>query len=204
MNASAEAGRRGADVRSDCWVKIAPTDSDGANIQMDSKVKSMYGASIEDLVLKGLKIFKIADAMVEIEDSGALPFTIMARLETAVKRLNPKKTKQWIPEIKKFSRYESSRDRFRRSRLYLPGNEPKFMVNSGIHKPDGIILDLEDSVAPSEKDAARILVRNALCQVNFYGAERMVRINQIPDGLADLKYIVPYNVHVILIPISAV
>ena len=200
MNASAEAGRRGADVRSDCWVKITPTDSEGIKIQMNSKVKSMYGASIKDLVMKGLKIFKFSHAIVEIEDSGALPFTIMARIETAVKRLNPKKTKQWIPEIKKYSSYDSSRDRFRRSRLYLPGNEPKFIVNSGIHKPDGIILDLEDSVASSEKDAAQILVRNALCQVNFYGAERMVRINQIPKGLADLKYIVPYNVHVILIP----
>lgn len=200
MNASAEAGRRGADVRSDCWVKISPMDSDGIKIQMDSKVQSMYGASLEELVLRGLKTFKINHALVEIEDSGALPFTIMARIETAVKRLNPKKTKQWIPEIKKYSSYQSSHDRFRRSRLYLPGNEPKFMVNSGIHKPDGIILDLEDSVAPLEKDAARILVRNALCQVNFYGAERMVRINQIPLGLKDLKYIVPYNVQVILIP----
>lgn len=200
MSESAEAGRRGTDARSDCWVKISPTESGGIEIQMDSKVKSMYGASLKELVLKGLKTFKINHALVEVEDSGALPFTIMARVETAVKRLNPKKTKQWIPEIKKFTSYESSRDRFRRSRLYLPGNEPKFMMNSGIHKPDGIILDLEDSVAPSEKDAAQILVRNALCQVNLYGAERMVRINQIPLGLKDLKYIVPYNVHVILIP----
>jgi citrate lyase subunit beta/citryl-CoA lyase len=44
------------------------------------------------------------------------------------------------------------------------------------------------------------LVRNALRQVNFYGAERMVRINQVPRGLEDLDYIVPHNVHVILIP----
>ena len=200
MNASAEAGRRGADVRSDCWVKITLTDSGGIKIKMNSKVTIMYGASIEELVKQGLKFFKITHATVEMEDSGALPFTIMARVETAVKRLNPKKTKQWIPEFLEISDYETSRDRFRRSRLYLPGNEPKFMVNAGIHKPDGIILDLEDSVALPEKDAAQILVRNALCQVDFYGAERMVRINQIPRGLKDLKFIVPYNVHVILIP----
>ena len=63
-----------------------------------------------------------------------------------------------------------------------------------------IILDLEDSVSPAEKDAAQLMVRNALRSVNFYGAERMVRINQLPRGLEDLKYIVPHNVHVILIP----
>jgi citrate lyase subunit beta/citryl-CoA lyase len=74
------------------------------------------------------------------------------------------------------------------------------MVNAGLHKPDGIILDLEDSVAPLEKDAARFLVRNALRQIDFYGAERMVRINQLPAGLEDLKFVIPHNVHVILIP----
>jgi len=200
MSVSAEAGRKGADVRSDCWVKITPTDSGGIQFRMNSKVQIMYGGSIEESMSEGLKFFKIANAIVELEDGGALPFTIMARVETAVKRLNLDKGKQWLPEFKAISNYETTRDRFRRSRLYLPGNEPKFMVNAGIHKPDGIILDLEDSVAPIEKDAAQTLVRNALCQVNFYGAERMVRINQIPRGLEDLKYIVPHNVHVILIP----
>ncbi|MDZ7766975.1 MAG: CoA ester lyase [Melioribacteraceae bacterium] len=82
----------------------------------------------------------------------------------------------------------------------MPGNEPKFYPNAGLHKPDGIILDLEDSVAPSEKEAAQLLVRNALCTIDFYGAERMVRINQLPKGIDDLRFIVPHNVHVILIP----
>jgi citrate lyase subunit beta/citryl-CoA lyase len=200
MNLSAEAGRRGADVRSDCWLKLTLTSRGGIQLQMDSKVEIMYGSSIEQLVLQGLKYFDITNVMVELEDSGALPFTIMARLETAVRRLNLDHGKQWLPEFKAFSKYATRYDRFRRSRLYLPGNEPKFMMNAGIHKPDGIILDLEDSVAPSEKDAAQILVRNALRQVDFYGAERMVRINQIPEGLEDLKFIVPHNAHIILIP----
>ena len=200
MSLSAEAGRRGADVRSDCWIKLTPAKSGGIQLQMDSKVKAMYGSSIEQLVLQGLKYFDVTNVVVELEDSGALPFTIMARLETAVRRLNLDYGKQWFPEFKQFSHYKTSPDRFRRSRLYLPGNEPKFMLNAGLHKPDGLILDLEDSVAPPEKDAAQILVRNALRQVDFYGAERMVRINQIPQGLDDLKYIVPHNVHVILIP----
>ncbi len=61
-------------------------------------------------------------------------------------------------------------------------------------------MDLEDSVSPAEKDAAQLIVRNALRSVDFYGAERMVRINQLPKGLDDLKYIVPNNVNVILVP----
>ncbi len=73
-------------------------------------------------------------------------------------------------------------------------------MNAGLHNPDGIILDLEDSVAPSEKESAQLIVRNALRSVDFYGAERMVRINQLPRGLDDLKFIVPHNIHVILIP----
>lgn len=200
MNLSAEAGRKGPDVRSDCWIKISLTDSGGIQIATDSKVKIMYGSSIDKLVAAGMEFFNIHHAIVEVTDSGALPFTLMARIETAVRRLKRDNGKQWVPEMKNFCLYNSTRDRFRRSRLYLPGNEPKFMINAGLHKPDGIILDLEDSVAPPEKDAAQCLVRNALAQLDFYGTERMVRINQIPAGLEDLKYIVPQNVHVILIP----
>ena len=74
------------------------------------------------------------------------------------------------------------------------------MLNAGLHRPNGIILDLEDSVAPAKKFEARFIVRNALRTLNFYGAERMVRINQFPKGLEDLKFIIPHNVHLILVP----
>ena len=47
------------------------------------------------------------------------------------------------------------------------------MINAGIHKPDAIILDLEDSVTPSDKNAARLIVRNALRTLDFFGAERI-------------------------------
>jgi citrate lyase subunit beta/citryl-CoA lyase len=200
MSLTAKAGRRGADVRSDCWIKLTLTESGGIQIEADSKVKIMYGKSIADTIKTGLSFFEIENATVQLEDSGALPFTLMARLETAVRRLKHDKGKHWLPEFRSASGYPSMRERFRRSRLYLPGNEPKFMINAGLHKPDGIILDIEDSVASTEKDAAQCLVRNALRQLDFYGAERMVRINQIPKGLDDLSYIVPHNIHVILIP----
>jgi len=203
---SAEAGRRGPDVRSDCWVKITPADSGGINLQLKTKVESMYGDSTRTLVRDGLIALGVANAKVELEDGGALPFVLMARVEAAVRRLygaggtTVSAVSEYLPELEPHARYPTERDRFRRSRLYLPGNEPKFMLNAGLHQPDGIILDLEDSVAPPVKDEARLLVRNALRSIDFKGRERMVRINQGERGLEDLDFVVPHNLHVVLIP----
>lgn len=195
----AEAGNAGPKVRSDCYVKLELTGKGGIRIELNSKVKSMYGTSIKQLCRDELKFFGIENARLSLEDTGALPFAISARVEAAVKQLSDIH-KEFLPDLICENRYSSKKERFRFSRLYLPGNTPKMMLNAGVHKPDGIILDLEDSVAPEKKMEARFLVRNALRQVDFYGAERMVRINQLPDGLEDLKYIIPHNVHVLLVP----
>jgi citrate lyase subunit beta/citryl-CoA lyase len=195
-----EAGRRGKGVRSDCWIAIETTSSGGIALEGTSKVETMYGASVRKIIEDGLEFFGVRNARVEFEDLGALPFTIMARLESAIRRMDQSVSTEYLPEMRSECAYPTSRERMRRSRLYLPGNDPKLMINVGIHKPDGVILDLEDSVHPAEKDAARLVVRNALRQVDFMGAERMVRINQGDLGLGDLEFVVPHNVHVILIP----
>lgn len=200
MSRSAEAGRRGADVRSDCWVQIVPAGSGGISLSLKSKVESMYGSAIRSTILDGCARLGIADAIVAVEDFGALPFVLMARLEAAARRAYGEVRSAWLPDAVPETRVAPRRERFRRSRLYLPGNEPKFFPNAGLHEPDGVILDLEDSVAPAEKDAARILVRNALRTIDFGGVERMVRINPLPLGEEDLEAIVPENVHVVLIP----
>jgi citrate lyase subunit beta/citryl-CoA lyase len=120
-------------------------------------------------------------------------------LEAAIKQVFSTSREYLLPLIKE-NGYPSVRDRFRFSRLYLPGNNPYLMLNAGIHQPHGIILDLEDAVAPARKQEARFLVRNALRSLDLYGVERMVRINQGERGIEDLKYIVPHNVHLILVP----
>ncbi len=125
---------------------------------------------------------------------------IAARVETAARRSGIELSGDGRPPLGADLPDASARDRLRRSRLYLPGNEPKFFVSAGLYEPDGIILDLEDSVHPDEKDAARILVRNALRTVDFRTAERMVRINQLPIGLEDLDAVVPERPDLILIP----
>ena len=107
---------------------------------------------------------------------------IAARIETAVRRAGLAKGKAALPGAVTLAA-PSPRDRLRRSRLYLPGNEPKYFVNAGLHGPDAVILDLEDSVHHAEKDAARLLVRNALRAVHFGAAERLVRINQLAAGI---------------------
>ncbi len=198
--AKAIAGKRGAKVRSDCYIEITSKNVGGIKLNIKSKVDVMYGESLRTTILDMCEFFELNNAEIIVEDYGALPSTLMARFEVAVKRLNPKMQKEYLPEFNKNNKYSTSKEKLRRSRLYLPGNEPKFYPNAGLHKPDGIILDLEDSVTPTEKDAAQLIVRNALRSIDFYGSERMVRINQLPQGLDDLKYIVPHNVHVILIP----
>lgn len=187
-------------MRSDCRVRYTAKDSGGLDIQVKSKVALMYGDSIHRLAQKTLADLKIEHAAVAIDDAGALPFIIQARIEAAVKMGNPELEHESLPEMRDFATYQSSRDRFRHSRLYLPGNQARWMVNAGIHKPDGVILDLEDSVPLPEKLSARLITRNALRALDFFGAERMVRINQGELGDADIKAVVPHNVHLLLIP----
>ena len=200
MNKSvAVAGLSGPKVRSDCEITLELRSEGGIVIDLTSKVKVLYGESIKRLIAEELEFFGVRDAAVRINDSGALPFVISARLEAAVKQLI-KTDLNFLPELIAENRYSTRFDRFRFSRLYLPGNTPGLMINAGLHSAEGIILDLEDSVAPDKKDEARILVRNALRQVDFFGAERMVRINQGDRGIEDLKYVIPHNVNLILIP----
>ncbi len=196
----AEAGRRGEGIRSDLWVGLAPGESGGLRIDLRSRVEPYYGDAIREQVTTVLEALRVAHARVEIEDSGALPFVIAARLEAAALRAGVRPAGDARPPVTAPEAVPSERERLRRSRLYLPGNEPKYLVNAGLYAPDAIILDLEDSVHPDEKDAARLLVRNALRCLDFRGAERMVRINQLPLGLLDLGAIVPEGPDLILIP----
>ena len=90
----------------------------------------------------------------------------------------------------------------RRTALYIPGNNPAMIQQGGVYGADSILLDLEDAVALTEKDAARILVRNMIKTINFYDTEVTVRINHLdtPFGLSDLMEIIPARPNAIRIP----
>jgi citrate lyase subunit beta/citryl-CoA lyase len=199
MSKSAVAGNAGPKIRSDCEVMLEIRKSGGIKTDIRSKVKSLYGKSIEALCRDILSFYSIRNADLVINDSGALPFVISARLEAAIRILTGSSV-EFLPDILQRNKYTTAKDRFRFTRLYLPGNTPNLMLNAGLHSPDGIILDLEDSVAPDRKEEARILVRNALRQVDFYGAERMVRINQGERGLEDLSFVIPHFINMVLLP----
>jgi citrate lyase subunit beta / citryl-CoA lyase len=194
-----EAGHWGKEVRSDAHVAIDPRPSGGLDLHLESRVKPYYGEHILRQTREVLTALNVAHASVAIHDEGALPFVLAARIEAAARRAGLSTGLRALPEA--FGKLTGSpRDRLRRSRLYLPGSEPKYFINAGLHGPDAIILDLEDSVHAAEKDVARILVRNTLRAVDFGGAERMVRINQLPLGLADLDEVIPEEPDLILIP----
>jgi citrate lyase subunit beta/citryl-CoA lyase len=192
-------GNRGKGIRSDCHITLELTQGDGIQLELKSKVEAMYGADIRKLLLGILAFYGIEHARILVEDFGALTPVLAARMEAAIKQLKSSEKEYLLPVLSE-NLYQTSRDRNRFSRLYLPGNTPSLMINAGIHRPDGIILDLEDAVAPAKKYEARFVVRNALRNVDFYGAERMVRINQVPAGLEDLEFLVPHNVNLVLVP----
>ena len=93
----------------------------------------------------------------------------------------------------------------RRSMLFLPGNTPNIIQNAEILGADAVILDLEDAVAPTEKDSARILVRNAMRYMGFGKCEVIVRINSIDTDFwrKDLDAIIPQKPGLIMPPKTA-
>lgn len=195
-----DAGRTGEDVRSDLRVTVQLRSGAGLVVDLMSKVDAYYGESIRAQIHDVLSALGVENAEIDVTDHGALPFVIAARVEAAVVRTGHVPTGDARPSGLAAPIEPSNRDRMRRSRLYIPGNEPKLMVNAGLHGADAVILDLEDSVHPDAKDEARLVVRNALRCVDFGGAERMVRINQLPLGIDDLAAVVPEQPELILIP----
>ena len=186
--------------KADFFVTYIPHNSGKIKTQIHSKTSVLHGSKLQDVCKTALSDLHINHGQLKVIDNGGQYFVLQARIESAVKSAHPKLDRESLGDFKKHAQYKSDRERFRRSRLYLPGNQAKLMLNAGIHQPDAIILDLEDSVVRSEKDSARLIVRNALRHLNFFGAERMVRINQGGTGLKDLEAVIPHNVHLILVP----
>lgn len=94
----------------------------------------------------------------------------------------------------------------RRSLLFIPGNNPGMIQNAGVFDADGIIIDLEDAVSLEEKDAARLLVIEALKSFSYERGEVILRIN--PYGTVnfekDLKILLELPIHTILLPKATV
>ena len=85
-----------------------------------------------------------------------------------------------------------SATRLRRSELSTPGTSERMMAKAAAGTADLVFLDLEDSVAPAQKKAARALVADALVSHDWGPKTRAVRINGVhtPWAHGDLIEIV--------------
>lgn len=90
----------------------------------------------------------------------------------------------------------------RRTMLFMPGNNPGMLQNAAIMGADSIILDLEDAVNLSEKDSARILVREAIKSLDFDDVELVIRINSMDNelGVLDVMELGRLRPDAILVP----
>ena len=94
------------------------------------------------------------------------------------------------------------RTRPRRSALYMPGANKRALEKAQTLPADALILDLEDSVAPAAKAAARDQVCAATRSRVYAQREVVVRINALdtPWGADDLAAVCASGPHAILIP----
>lgn len=92
--------------------------------------------------------------------------------------------------------------KLRRSMLFVPGDNAAELSTAFVFKPDSIMFDLEDAVAASEKDAARLLVFQALRLPAYQDIETVVRINSLRTefGLHDLEAAVWGGADVVRLP----
>ena len=189
-----EAGNGGESVKSDCLVTYRP---DGETLSIEVSGEPADGSDPEREIRAAASWLGVETGSFSIEDSASAPFVVRARALAALLMAFPGRLR--LPG-RNGSTKGSPAQRPRRSRLYVPGNNPRFLARAGASGADGIILDLEDSVAPDRKMEARVLVAHALDAIDFGDSEVMVRINQGEEGLTDLEWVVPGPVQLILVP----
>lgn len=97
---------------------------------------------------------------------------------------------------------QHEKHRLRRTMMFIPGNNPGMMRDAHIYGSDSLMFDLEDAVSMAEKDAARMLVYNAIKTIDYGKTEIVVRINPLdtPYGKSDIEAMVCAGAHVLRMP----
>lgn len=90
----------------------------------------------------------------------------------------------------------------RRSVLYMPGSNPRALDKGRTLPADGLILDLEDAVAPDAKPAARAAIRDAVAAGGYGRRELVIRTNGLatPWGYDDLVMAATSGADAVLLP----
>ncbi len=88
-----------------------------------------------------------------------------------------------------------------RSFLYVPGDRPSMLAKAPSRGADVLIIDLEDSVAPSAKEEARRIIGDAIPEMEAAGAELAVRVNSEPEEQeADLAALTDAGIKTLVVP----
>ena len=88
-----------------------------------------------------------------------------------------------------------------RSLLYMPADNPKFLAKAQDRGADALILDLEDSVAPHNKAAARTTCRQEIANLAPGPADILVRINApLRHAIRDLEAVVQPGLNALFLP----
>lgn len=166
----------GSLARQDCLVTVTETeDIKGIDLKLTSKVMPQYGKKIKEVIFETLDQLKVTHLSIDVNDQAAFDYVISARVQTAISRLRRQKDGfSWkiSPNYRK-----TSKDRLRRSMMFLNANTPSLLKDPTLYGPDSLIFDLEDAVSVTEKDAARFLLSSALQASDYGDVERIVRIN---------------------------
>ena len=196
-----QAGRRGERVRGDVWLGFEPRSAGGLEVRLRSRVAALYGEATRELLEGLLQEAGVEHGVLHVDDSGAYPFLLRARMEALLQRVLGDDGFRVAPEPPLGPPAgPPQRERRRRSRLYLPGDQARYFLNAALHRPDGVILDLEDSVAPAAKRDALAVVRHALHTMDFGDCERMVRVQQGEAGLREIAALKDAPFHLVLLP----
>ena len=186
--------RIGSESKADCIVEVL---AQGSGIEVETKNAELLAEGIREVAEETASQIAPEEVAIRVVDFGALDYVIAARVEAAVRASGPDAGEPIAPSV---DRIASERDSPRRSRLYAPGNQPRLLVGIDIHGADCILLDLEDSVPPSEKAAARILVKHLLVTVPFT-EEVWVRVNPLDvGGREDIAEVLLGRPHGICLP----
>ena len=88
-----------------------------------------------------------------------------------------------------------------RSQIIIPVNVEKYIAKAHLRGADAIILDLEDSITPPEKAAARGMVADAARRAGAGGADILVRINQpLQLAVRDIETVVRPGIKGLVLP----
>jgi malyl-CoA/(S)-citramalyl-CoA lyase len=107
------------------------------------------------------------------------------------------------------TRYEPARQRLQRSELAVPGSNPGMMEKAAQSEADYVFLDVEDAVAPDEKERARKNIIQALNDIDWRSKTISVRINGIDThymyrDVVDIVEQAGHKLDTILIPKAGV